>query len=369
MSVPALTGVMQHPHRFNFFQLVRLLHRGAPELAEVSSPNASGTQSAEPQSRGARPLPAEDRVRFRSVAELRFPTSAVTAVRSRTVASLRGVPETPDACLIEVASTLLGLIGPNGVLPEHDTRTVIDSIRSSDVALHRFLDIFYHRVMLLFYRAWRKHQISVAYEVAATEPEAGPDAFTTCLQQALGLNASAIEQMQVPVSVPLHYAGCLLSGRSAGGLETMLSSYFRVPVRVAQFCGRWLFLGESEVTRVASAADTSRYARLGQDFVIGTRLWDVRSQFRIAIGPMDFPSFQRFLPTGTDWPAICELVRFYVGMEFDFDIELSLESESAPTWTLSLDTDAGRLGWTTWCGASSGPGAIRKVGLRVDEHT
>lgn len=337
--------ISAHPERFNFFQLVRLLHRYAENGADDRSV--------------ARLESAEDRVRFHSVAEMRFPVSAVRTVERE--------GDAQSGVRFRVGTTLQGLIGANGVLPENYTRMVIDGVRDSDVALQQFLDIFYHRTMLLFYRAWRKQQISVAYELARSTATESPDAFSACLEQALGLNAPGIEQLQIPASTLLHYAGCLLGGRSTAGLETILSDYFRVPVQIGQFCGRWLFLSDTEVSQVGARPTASRYARLGQDFVIGTRLWDVRSQFRIVIGPMDYRCFQRFLPIGADWPAVQQLVRFYVGMEYDFDIELQLDSRSVPNWTLSLGEESGRLGWTTWCGSGAGSGS-RKVRLRVDDR-
>ena len=54
---------------------------------------------------------------------------------------------------------LFGLLGPNGPLPIHMTEYVRHRLRhANDPTLSRFLDIFHHRFIALFYRAWAQAQ-------------------------------------------------------------------------------------------------------------------------------------------------------------------------------------------------------------------
>ena len=54
---------------------------------------------------------------------------------------------------------LFGLLGPNGPLPLHLTEYARERLRhAGDPTLSRFLDIFHHRFLALFYRAWAQAQ-------------------------------------------------------------------------------------------------------------------------------------------------------------------------------------------------------------------
>ena len=54
---------------------------------------------------------------------------------------------------------LFGLLGPNGPLPIHLTEYARERLRhAGDPTLSRFLDLFHHRFLALFYRAWAQAQ-------------------------------------------------------------------------------------------------------------------------------------------------------------------------------------------------------------------
>src|SRR6185369_7881895 len=58
---------------------------------------------------------------------------------------------------------LFGLLGPNGPLPLHFTEYARERLRhANDPTLSRFLDLFHHRLMTLFYRAWAQAQPHVS---------------------------------------------------------------------------------------------------------------------------------------------------------------------------------------------------------------
>src|SRR5262249_57140253 len=60
---------------------------------------------------------------------------------------------------------VVGLFGPNGALPIHLTDWARDRARNSgDSAFVRFLDIFHHRMLALFYRAWAQAQPAVSVD-------------------------------------------------------------------------------------------------------------------------------------------------------------------------------------------------------------
>ena len=54
---------------------------------------------------------------------------------------------------------LFGLFGPNGPLPLHLTEYARERLRlAGDPTFARFCDIFHHRFLALFYRAWAQAQ-------------------------------------------------------------------------------------------------------------------------------------------------------------------------------------------------------------------
>ena len=58
-----------------------------------------------------------------------------------------------------------GLLGPNGPLPLHLTEYARDRLRHhGDRTLVRFLDLFHHRLALLFYRAWAEARPTVQHD-------------------------------------------------------------------------------------------------------------------------------------------------------------------------------------------------------------
>ena len=55
------------------------------------------------------------------------------------------------------------------------------------------------------------------------------------------------------------------------------------------------------------------------------------------------------MPDGTQFKVLCQLTRFYVGMEIDFDIQPVLKRAEVPRCRLaSHGPQRRRLGWDTW---------------------
>jgi len=236
--------------------------------------------------------------------------------------------------------SFMGLTGPLGVLPAPYTELLMERIRQKDTALWEFLDLFNHRLISLFYRAWEKYRFAVAYE------RRGEDQFTELMLNIVGLGTRGLRgRMSVPDESLLFYGG-LVSQRphSASAIESILSDYFGVPVHARQFSGQWLKLDEEGISRLGSANSD-----LGRNTIAGSRVWDDQSKFQLKFGPLTLKEFTRFLPSGPGFKAAVELARFLTGIEFDFEIQLVLRSEEVPK--LIATSRARRrpmLGWTSW---------------------
>ncbi len=303
------------PYRFDFFQAVRLLEKVYEERRPV----------------GQEAHVAQEIVRFRTPVNLAFPASQISALKRE-----EETENEPNAAQMTVA--FMGLTGPSGVLPHPYSELLMERLRNKDAALHEFFDLFNHRVISLFYRAWEKYRFPIAFE------RGRDDRFTEFLFDLTGLGTRGLRnRFSFQDEGLLSYAGLIANKpHSASAINGILSDYFGVPAQLEQFKGQWLKLEEESYSRLGTANH-----ELGISTVIGTRVWDSQSKIRVRFGPIKFEQFEAFLPNGSAYNPATELTRFLIGQEFDFDVQLILKKEDAPACRLKPSTPP-LLGWTTW---------------------
>jgi type VI secretion system protein ImpH len=305
----------QEPFRFDFFQAVRLLEKLFPARTSVGK--------FEP--------PANEVAHFGARASLAFPASQVHAM------------DWPENGPVRMTVNFMGLTGPEGVLPNPYTTLLIERSRASDTSPRDFLDIFNHRIISLFYQAWRKYRFDVAYEGGER------NRFSRELLSLVGLGTDGLQDRQaVPDEAFIYYSG-LLGQRphSAQALRQILADYFDVPVEIEQFSGGWYHLDAG--TQCCLSEDTSDSEKLGFGAVVGDEVWNQQSRVRIILGPLSLARYQDFLPDGSCWEPLRAWVRFFSNEEFDFEVKLVLEREMVPACELGADEAAGpRLGWVSW---------------------
>jgi type VI secretion system protein ImpH len=239
-----------------------------------------------------------------------------------------------------------GLLGPNGPPPLHLTAYARERARlAGDPTFSRFLDIFHHRFLALFYRAWAQAQPHVQLD----RPD--EDAFARYVGAFFGVATQPFRGRDaVPDRAKLFHAGLLVRQvRNAEGLAAILRHDFQVPVRVEEFVGHWLTLGPRERTRLGRAS-----AALGTAAVVGGRVWDRQSKFRLVLGPLSRAQYESFLPgapqpSGGRLERLVDWVRLYLSFELDWDVRLVLKGSEVPPLSLGRGP---RLGWTTWLGGS-----------------
>ena len=235
----------------------------------------------------------------------------------------------------------------NGPLPLHITEYARERlIHNGDATLVRFLDLFHHRMALLFYRAWAEARPTVHQD----RPD--EDRFTVYVGSLAGHGLPATRNRDaVPDHAKRFFVGHLARNpKNAEGLASILEGFFRLPAHVDQFVLGWLELPRDQRTVLGGAPRLS--GMLGQGTVIGERVRDVQSRFRAVLGPMDLDRFCDFLPGGRSLERLKHWVRNYVGFEFDWDVQLVLACDEVPGIRLGRE---GQLGWTTWLGARRAP--------------
>jgi type VI secretion system protein ImpH len=328
--------------RFDFFQAVRLLEWLARRAETVSDATRHAVGEDRP--------PEQEVVRFRTLPSLGFPAADVAQLRRPPAAN--GEPPPP-----ELSVTFLGLTGPAGVLPAHYTSLILARLKEKDPTLRDFLDLFHHRLISLFFRAWRKYRLPFAYEQARLDVDEAADTATQGLYCLVGLGTGGLRsRLQIDDQAFLFYGGHFAHfPRSAVSLELLLSDYFGLRVVVEQLHGQWLVLDRDDRARLPDAEyRNGRNNVLGVDLVVGERVWDVQSKFRLMLGPLNYTEFRRFMPNGTGLRPLCQLTRSYVGPEYSFDVQLTLRAAEVPVCRLGGDgTDYPYLGWNTWLPAST----------------
>ncbi|MFM2096746.1 MAG: hypothetical protein RIS70_3870, partial [Planctomycetota bacterium] len=265
----------KEPWRFDFFQAVRLLEQIDRERA--------GRGSNEPRSLVGNDGPAaRELARFHAVASHSFPAATVAALRGldpQKIAS-SSTQATSEPAPVALDVPFIGLFGPQGVLPQHYTQLVIDRTRKKDFSLRDFLDIFNHRVISYFYRAWEKYRFAIGYERALLKQESDPaadeDLFTSCLFSLVGMAPPSLRgRMDFSDRILLYYAAHFTQRtRTAWALGAMIQDYFDVPTRIDQFRGQWLYLSAENQSKLSADVDADNLNnRLGMDVIVGDRVW------------------------------------------------------------------------------------------------
>ncbi len=352
-SPDLIQELLRDPQEFDFFQAVRLIELYVAEEREQEYSSPVGSD------RG----PHTEPIRFRALPSLSFPPGQVAALFPRGAGERGAVKRQADDSAVplplDMTVSFMGLTGPNGVLPSHYTSLLIERshTRNKDQTLREFFDLFNHRAVSLFYRAWEKYQFPFGYERNQQLGEFQDDLFTRCLFSLVGLEIPGLRHRFSFDDQTLVYFGGLLSQRcrSAIGLEQIVDEYFQVDAKVVQFCGQWLYLPEDTQSSLPSKQHRDGMnLELGQSAVVGSRVWDVQSRVRLRIGPLRISEFYGFLPGNGHLESLAELIRFYIGSELDFDVQLVLRKEDIPGCTLSSGPDfQPRLGWNTWMASDS----------------
>jgi type VI secretion system protein ImpH len=88
---------------------------------------------------------------------------------------------------------------------------------------------------------------------------------------------------------------------------------------------------------------------VGESLIVGERVWDAQSSFRLRVGPLKYDQFRRYMPDGDGLCALYQLTRTYVGPELDFDVLVLLEQDEVPAFALSCgEPEAPQVGWNLW---------------------
>lgn len=334
-ATPSLIAeLFARPEAFDFFQAVRLLERAAALAGDREA--VGGDRSPERES-----------VRFRVRPALAFATSEVVEAK-------RGEAGAPP----ELAVSFFGFVGPAGVLPQHYTELAIERQQLRDTTLRDFLDLFHHRALSLFYRAWARSRLACAYE-RHLGARRGEDPFTRALLGLVGHGLGALRGRRVIDDSFLLYASGHMSSRrrTAQGLRQVVADLVRVPVRVEELVGSWLEIPPEE--RCALGAQDAR-SSLGAGATLGARAWDVQREVRLVLGPLSLRDFERLCPGGSGHLELASAIEAYLDLEWTCALRFVLAEGESPGIRLQ-SVGGARLGFDSWLEARVFPEALRRA--------
>jgi type VI secretion system protein ImpH len=302
----------QRPFDYDFFRAVRLLENHFP-----SHPRVGHSEKL-----------AEDFLRFGQNPSLEFAPSTIESV---VPAGNGGAPR--------MYLRFLGMLGPNGPMPAHITDFIHERLMNArDPSMARFLDIFNHRIISLFYRAWASAQKSVDYDRDAE------GRFIDYIGSLFGIGMQSLrDRDEVPDRAKLYFSGRLAcQTRNAEGLGAILQDFFGTPTVIIEFLGAWMTIPEANRCRLGESPETGV---LGQTAVAGSRKYEGQLKFRIRMGPMKMARLQALVPGGKPFARIKAWVLNYIGYEYLWDLQCVIEAPEVQTACLGK---LGQLGWTAW---------------------
>lgn len=233
-----------------------------------------------------------------------------------------------------------GLLGPQGALPLHLTEYALNRIQHfKDPTFTEFLNVFHHRMYLLFYRAWANAQPHIGWRSEDLNPYSRSAAdLSGHGAEAFGLQMALLDSRRIGGAAHL-----TRSSRSREGLERWLSGVLGLEVRAFDHVGQWLNLSQEDTWRLGESPQ-----QLGQSIVLGRRCLDVHFTVRIDYGPMTLKRYVELLPGQRQRRILDEAVACYLGLEYEWQHCLLLQAQEIPSCRLSKQGVA--LGRTAWLG-------------------
>jgi len=224
----------------------------------------------------------------------------------------------------------LGLLGPEGPMPLHITRWVLDRMsqrwfagadarQTSDTTFIDFVNVLQHRMIALFYRAWADATPAVQMERSVG------GRVREMLEAMAGIGLPGTQTAELDM-VKLRQAASL-AGQVDGPerLTLFLADAFKVPVKLKEFVAAWLDVPAHLQTRLGG-----EHAALGLSATIGPRSFTRQSRIEVQIGPLDLADFMSFLPGGARLRLLRRAIRDLIGEVLDVDLRVILAEAAVP---------------------------------------
>lgn len=273
---------------------------------------------------GKATLPSQESFRLGQVASMAFSPREISAISQQDEK-------------IKLQLFGLGVWGAQGAMPLHLSELAYSRYEQHDKTLIDFVDIFHHRALSLFYRAWFLSQDTASLDRKDDER------FSFYVGSLVGLDPAELPSGPLPIHTRLASSAHLIrEARNPDGLLGAMQYYFEVPVRMEEFELQWIFLEGKDQTVLGD----DRYATLlGDGAILGNTVQDRQYKFKLLMGPLTLAQYTLFSPWGSDLSVLRELVRSFIGFEYAWDVQLVLAANQVPQATLD---GSHQLGYASW---------------------
>jgi len=289
---PAIKLLVEEAWRYQLFQVLRLLEATTPAAPRLGERGPAG----------------EERIRLRPSTSLGFPCAELVDITEQIS------PEGKSRTV--VTANITGLYGVGSPLPRSYAHQILQQDDEPEQQQRDFLDLLHHRLLSVWYRAWRQHRYEQSFRTD------GSDLLSRSLLDFLGISPETTKDEfgTEPVRL-LRYLGLLvLHTRPALGLETLLQEELEIPLRVEEAPLRWVSLPKAEWPRLSARSGGT----LGRDIVIGTRHLDRMMSLRLHIGPVSYATLLELWPAAPLYRRLVALSRFYLRQPLDLELHVQV---------------------------------------------
>lgn len=335
-EVSVIQSLIDEPQRFQFVQAVRILLRwmvrqGVPyerALAQV--------------------------LRFQNSLSLNFPAGEIEALLSdpatcRSDAELQRALQEEVGLELSMIPTFLGLLGVNGALPLHATECIAALWRQDgDASARAFVDLFSHRMVVMFFQAWGKYRLEHRLDVQ------GRDEQLPLLLALAGVGGAGSPHGGDgdDIDAVAGYYAALLRTRpvAASSVSRVLTHHFGLPIELEPFVEGWDYIPDQQRSRLGG-----KIARLGYGATLGGRLRRRDIHARLNVGPLDKAGLERFLPRSRGAAALAKVVSLFGLSRLKIEVRLILKPSCIGPLVLTNQTGAARrLGWDAFLAGPDG---------------
>jgi len=309
--------------RLDFFAAVHLLHR----LKQGAAPSGTlGPYRDEP-------------VRFRHSATLQFHSGDIEGIKL-------------ENGHVVLTSTFLGLYGAASPLAIHFSEDVIAAENADQTSLREFYDLFHHRLLGLFYRAWKKYRLHSVFRMG------GEDEASKRLVCFVGVDGHGGQAETGLSRLELLELAPLLAMRARPPRVLVLALKRLLPgIRV----GIEPFVQRRARIEIDDRFTLGRKSNvLGRDATLGAHVLDRSARFRVIFGPVSYDVCETLMPGGARYPILRRVIEQFTRGTLEAEVDVLLSQDSELGYCLGRQRGA-TLGVNTRLGHGQGSTAESRV--------